>query len=109
MSLRRLDNAVIESSETDSTIVEIGERSVLSGLVLPTMTGTTLTLKVGQTYNDLATVRDKDNNVYTITFTSDTFVIIPLQDAVSWKFVQLVAGSSQAAERTIGLVTSPVL
>lgn len=83
----------------------------LVGISLPAaFTGVTLTFQVsvdnGQTYQPLYKA---DGTAYSVTVAAGRYVQIPPYDFAGIRFLKIVSGSNEAADRALTLVGRPVL
>lgn len=97
-------SAVIASSGTVSGAVDLGDMT-LTGLIVPTMTGTALTFQVSIDGTNFYVLHDYAKAAYTVTVdgTARAFYLLPATFA-GWRFVKVVSGSAEGAERTITLI-----
>lgn len=99
-----VSDAVIASSGTVSGAVDLGDMS-LTGLVVPIMTGTALTFQVSADGTNYYVLHDYAKAAYTVTVdgTARAFYLLPATFA-GWRWVKVVSGSAEGAERTIKLI-----
>lgn len=101
---------IIASSQTTSPAIDLGG-TALAALFMPAaFTGTTIKIQAAPTadgaYN---TVTDGAGNDYTLTVAANKVVpIANLAIMASLRFIKLVSGSVEGADRTIILATRPV-
>lgn len=94
----------IASSGTVSTAVDLGGHNLVGIQTPAALTGTTMTFQGsvdGSTYNVLY---DTDGTALSITVAVDSLILIVPSDFAAVRYLKLVSGSSEGAERTITLV-----
>ena len=98
----------IASGDTDSDIVPLSkeEGTVFSKVILPTMTGTTLTFKGGLASDAMSGIADEFNTPFTLQDIATNKVRNIGFDKLSGiTYVQVVSNSAEGAERIIYLTT----
>lgn len=101
--------ATIASSTTTSSAIDLGG-TTLAGIQLPaSFTGTSITFQaattLGGTYQ---TVITSGGSTVSVAVTAGRFVTLSPSDFAGIQFLKLVSSASEAATRTIELVTRPV-
>lgn len=98
-------SAVIASSGTVSSAVDLGDMT-LTGLIVPIMTGTALTFQVSIDGTNYYVLHDYSKAAFTVTVdgTARAFYLLPTTFA-GWRYVKVVSGSTEGAERTITLIS----
>lgn len=99
-----VENAVIANGGTVSGAVDLGDLS-LSGLIVPVMTGTALTFQVSIDGTNFYVLHDRAKTAFTVTVdeTARAFYLTP-QIFAGWRYIKVVSGSAEDAERTIKLI-----
>ena len=99
-----VENAVIANGGTVSAAVDLGDMS-LCGLIVPTMTGTALTFQVSVDGSAYYVLHDSTKTAVTVTVdgTARAFYLTP-QIFAGWRYVKVVSGSAEGAERTIKVI-----
>ena len=99
--------AVIAISGTVSAAVDL----VGTGLVaiqLPTMTGTAISFQGSADGTTYTAIHDGAGAAVSITTATDTCTVVPESITRGFRFIKLVSGSTEAAERTIKLITRAI-
>jgi hypothetical protein len=102
----RIDDtaATIAISTTTSGAIDMGGMNLV-GLIMPAaMTGTSMTFQGsvdGTNYFDLY---DSSGTQLSITIAASRFILLVPADFAAVRYLKLVSGSSEAAERSINLV-----
>ena len=104
-----LKNAVIANGGTASAEVDLGvDGFMLVGISTPTLTGTALTFQVatasGGTFR---TLEKDDGNAYTLVVESSKYYPINPDHFLGVRFLKVVSGSAEGAERTLILHLIP--
>lgn len=100
-----VENAVIANGGTvSSPAVDLGDLS-LCGLIVPVMTGTALTFQVSVDGTNFYVLHDSTKAAFTVTVdgTARAFYLTP-QIFAGWKYIKVVSGSAEGAERTIKVI-----
>lgn len=94
---------------TTSDALHLGDSAVL-GLELPaTFSGTTLVIHGCSTSGGtFAALQDKDATAYSVTVAANKRIYIDPLVTAGWPWIKLVSGSSEAAGRTVNVMTRPV-
>jgi len=104
----RVDTVVIASSGTDSTILKIEGDKYASALRIPAaFTSTSVTFKSGTSEADMSPVSNLNGVVLTGTVSAGGHYILEPVDFVGIRFIQVISGSAEAAERTLTIVSTP--
>lgn len=108
MGQTRLDDVVIASSGTDSTIIEATSGWMFVGLLTPgTLTSTTLTFEVGTTSGAMLPLHFNTGVQYGITSAASQRYLLEPTHFIGARFIRVVAGSAEAAERTLTFISVP--
>jgi hypothetical protein len=94
----------IASGATDSSIVDVGG-SLLVGVMLPTMTGATFTIKNSVDGIDFSTVCDDSGNAYTVIATDGAYVALDTFYTAGLSKIQFISATGEAAQRVLYLAT----
>jgi hypothetical protein len=93
----------IASSGTTSTAIDLYGYSLV-GIVTPAaLTGTSFTIKGSVDNSTYVDMYDTAGTQLSITAAASRFIAIAPQDFTSVRYIKLVSGSSEGAERTITL------
>ena len=92
----------IAQDGTESTVINKSNFSIMGFEVPASMTSTALTFKVGAASDATVPLRGSDNSAisYTIDNTAGAYYM-PAQYTAGYPYFRIVAGSSEAAARTI--------
>ena len=106
-------SAVIESSGTDSTIVDLGNSKyphpAFVGMVTPAdFTSTTVTIKAGLSEDDMKAVTDKDGNALSITVSANKWIYLDPGITAGFQFIQLISGLPEAGQRIIQIIVREI-
>lgn len=104
------ETATVAASGTTSGTID-KEGSTLCGLMTPAaLTSTSITFKGGVTAASLLPVKDKYNTAISITCgtAEAAFYVLEPGDFAGMRYVQLVTGSTEVAERVFTLAMRPV-
>lgn len=103
--------AVIPISTATSGEIDLSG-TTLCGIITPSaMTGTTLTLTMAhESGGTFVSVRDGYNNAITITIATNESRYYQIDPAITagLRFIKIVSGGTEAAERTLRLITRAV-
>lgn len=101
-------SVTIASGQQTSGAVDLSG-CVLVGLDMPSaFTGTTVTFTVSSSQSGTYKTLYKDGANVSVTVTASRQVVLQPADFAGVRFLKVVSGSAEAAERTITLVTRPV-
>ena len=105
MALNMASNALIEADGTTSGPVDLTEW-LLAGFMLPdTFTGTALTFEAAPTEDGTyRSVTNSSGTAISVTVATDAHVLIEPQTFAGVRWLKIVSGSTEGADRTIGLV-----
>ena len=105
--LLRVKESVIASGDTESDLVDL-ENVMIVGLIIPTIDNGTLTFKVAARAIDTPVLL-KSKALTALTVSASTGGIAigsdDLDELSAYRYVQIVAGAAQTAERTFTWVT----
>ena len=107
MSVVKESLALIENGETESNAVDLGELAVV-GLQNGTLTSTAFTFLASYDGITYVAVKRVDGTAYSITVASDTYTVIPPIDLAGVRFLKIVAGSTELADRNIRVMVRAV-
>jgi hypothetical protein len=96
-------SVTIASGQTESGAVDLHGMNLVGIMMPAAFTGTSVTFKGsldGVTYNDLY---NTDGTALSVTVAADRFILIVPSDFAAVRYLKLVSGSSEGAERTITL------
>jgi len=98
--------ATISSSGTKSGAVDLSEHT-LAAVIFPATTGTSFTFEVSVDGTNFYPLNDTSDTAISITKTAGNSTAHPLQanDFAGFTHLKIVSGSSEAAERSITIVT----
>lgn len=101
--------ATIAASGTTSAAVDL-EGAALCGLFIPSaFTGTAITFQTAPTLTGTyVNVKDGAGNDYSKTVANSQFIPIAPSDMAGVRFLKVVSGSTEGAQRVITLATRPV-
>ncbi len=99
--------ATILSGATESNAVDLGELAVV-GLQNATLTSTAFTFKASFDNITFVAVKKTDGNSYSVTVASNTYTVIPPADLAGIRYLKVVAGSTEGANRTVELMLRAV-
>lgn len=101
-SKMQIFEVTIASSETESTILNKSNFSIMGFEVPASMTSTALTFEVGSDSSSMTPLRKDDNTAvsYTIDNTAGAYYM-PAQYTAGYPYFRIVAGSSEGGSRTI--------
>lgn len=107
-AIGRAGTVTILSGATLSNAIDLGEMALCGIQMPPAFTGTTLTFtasdSLGGTYNAVTTTSAS----YSITVAASKYVSIPPSDLAGVRFVKVVSGSAEGADRDIILMVRAV-
>lgn len=98
-----ITTTIAASATVSATIDMRGMR--LAGLIIPaSMTSTALTFNVSNDGSTFVPLKDTTNAAISITIDSSAaaYPLVPM-DFIGWRYLQVVAGSAEASDRTISL------
>lgn len=99
---------VTAGADQRSTSVDLGSR-ILVGLQMPTaLTSTTLTFQEFNNVNKWIDVTKVDGNAYVVTVAANKHIVIPATDLQGLSCFRLIMGASEAANRSILVITKPI-
>ncbi len=100
----------VSASTTISDTIDL-EGCTLVGFITPAaLTGTAFTFNVGITHGaTLRSLYGKDGTQYSATVAASRFVYVAPADWAGVRFVQIVSGSAEDADRSITLIARPVV
>lgn len=94
--------SIIANGDTDSDLVDLGNRAVV-GLIVPTIDSGTLTFKVAAYPTDTP-ILVKDKTLTTLTVSASTGALALDGDSIvglsGYRWIQIIAGAAQTAART---------
>lgn len=94
-------NVTIANGQTTSDAAS-DDRATLVALVTPAaLTGVALTFSVSADGVNYATLYKDDGNAYSVTAAASRFIALDYAKFVGARFVKVVSGSAEAAQRTI--------
>ena len=103
-----LTNAVIANGGTVSAEVDLGDGFMLVGVSTPTLTGTALTFQVATASGGTYRAMEKDDgNAYSLTVESSKYYPVNPDHFLGVRFLKVVSGSAECAERTLILHVVP--
>ena len=104
----KTQTATIAINETESSAIELDGDSRLVGLYLPaSLTSTTMSFKVSYDNSTFLTLYDEGAS-YNVTVAASRYIALKPAACVGARWVKLVAGSSEAAARSIVVAKSEV-
>lgn len=96
--------AVIASGETDSSVVNMSNFTLAAVEIPASMTSTALTFNVGSSSASVAPLKDMTDSAVSVTISNTAAVYrLDANDFNGFQYVQVVAGSSEGAARTLKL------
>jgi hypothetical protein len=97
------------SASATSDATHIGDAAVLALELPATFTGTTLAIHGCSTSGGtFAALQDAAATVVSITVAADKRIYLDPVITAGWPWIKLVSGASEAAGRTVNLMTRPV-
>ena len=101
--------ATITSGNTDSSAVDVAENGVC-GLEIPSaFTGSSISFKVTSNPNGTyQTLTNSDGTTYTLTVAAGKNIIVRPINLAGWRFMKLVSGSTESADRKINIMARHV-
>ncbi len=99
--------ATILSGATVSNAVDLGEMAIV-GMQNTTLTSTAFTFQASADGVTYVAVKNTAGSSYSVTVASDTYTVIPPADLAGIRWLKVVAGTSEGADRTIKLVVRAV-
>lgn len=99
-TLRRGPDAVIANGGTVSGAIDLGEGH-LAGLQFATMTGVALTIQASDAIDGTFVLVNLRGGALSITMASDRYITLLPEEFAGLRFIKLVSGSAEGAERTI--------
>jgi hypothetical protein len=105
MSTSAVVPVTIANGQTVSTAADISEK-IVTGIEMPAaFTGTALTFQVASDSAGTFQILTKiDGTNYSVTVAAAKNVNIPALDLAGWRFVKIVSGSAEGADRVINLM-----
>ena len=101
--------AIIAASGTTSAAVELGRQRIVALQTPAALTGTTITFTACLTADGtFLPVYDDAGTAYSVTVSTSRHIYVDERKLWAAPFIKLVSGSSEAAERTITLMTMPL-
>ena len=101
-------NLTIASSGSTSDALDV-QGNVLTGMIVPAMTGTTLTFSVSFDGTTYYAYYDQYGAQPSVTVISTArYIEIDEEDFVGAQFIKVVSGSTEAASRTITMIVRPL-
>ncbi len=101
-------DAVISSSGTTSSAVDLGGTS-LCGIHMPSaFTGSSITFKAAASATDSYRTVTKNGISLSATVAADQYIVLDPTDFAGIRFLQVVSGASESASRTLTLSVRPV-
>lgn len=99
------DTVTIANGATTSGAANLG-KFTLNGLMLPTMTGTTITFEVSVDGSNYYALHDLNKSAVSVTCdsTARAFFLEPVKFA-GFKYVRIVSNATELAERTVTLIS----
>ena len=92
----------IASGQTKTDAINMSNFALMGVEVPATMTGTSLTFEAGSDAASTVPVRDVDGADFSVTLGSGAGVhTVNANDFASFKYIKIVSGSSEGAERTL--------
>jgi hypothetical protein len=103
------ETATIAAAGTTSGIIDINDRTLV-GMILPVMTGTSVTFQVSADKTNFYTLHDSTKTAVSVTCdgTARAFYLEPTK-FVGWRWLKVVSGSAEASERSITLLAVKTL
>lgn len=98
----------IASSGTESNAVDLNGTRVVGIITPAALTGTAITLKASFDGTNFHDMYNKDGVQMTITVAASRWVALAPADLAGVRYLKLVSGSAEAAERVISIVTRPL-
>ncbi len=103
-----LTNVTIASGQTESSEADLGG-TTLVGILLATMTSTAMTFKAALTGGGTSVImKDGAGNSISKTIASNQFIAIDPTLFRGARFLKVVGGSAEGADRTVTLVSKPI-
>lgn len=107
-TVTRAATVTVASGQTVSNAIDLGELAVV-GLVTPgTITSTAITFQASQDNVTFSQVTKVDATVYTLTVSASKYIVIPPADLAGVRYLKVVAGSAEGADRDIILMLRAV-
>lgn len=107
MSTVNQDTVTILSGATVSNSIDLGEMAVV-GMQNATLTSTAMTFQASSDNSTFVVVKNTAGSSYSVTVASDTYTVIPPADLAGIRWLKVVAGSAEGADRVIKLVVRSV-
>lgn len=95
---------VIASSGTVSTAVDLHGHNLVGCVMPAAFTGTAITFQGSQEGTTFTDLYDTAGSALSITVAADRFILFTPSDFAGVRFIKLVSGSSEGAERTLTLI-----
>lgn len=97
-------DTTIASSGTDSQAIDLFGMNMVGILFPSEMTGTSMTFKASVDGSNYYTCYDSAGSAVSLTVTADGYVLLTPSDFAGVRYIKLVSGSSEGAERTIKVI-----
>lgn len=95
----------IATSTTVSAASDLNGTSLVAILLPGTMTGVAISFQASVNGSDFFIVKDGAGSTVSITTAADQYIPVPAGITSSIRYIKLVSGSAEAANRTIQLIT----
>ena len=106
---REVETVTIPNAGTDSDTISVPQNKVLLGFRLPaSMTGTSISFKMGLDAADTMVPIYTGGTLYSITTTSSRYYYVDPQVFRGCNYLQLVSGSAETGAKAISLVFGEV-
>lgn len=97
----------ILNGATVSNAVDLGEMAVV-GMQNATLTSTAMTFQASADNSTFVAVKNTAGSTYSVTVASDSYTVIPPADLAGIRWLKVVAGSAEGADRTVKLMVRAV-
>ena len=94
----------IANGATVSNAIDLAEMVVVAIQTPSALTSTTFTLQGSSDNSTFAAITNFDGTDYTITVAASKYIVLALYELVGVRYLKVVAGSAEAAERNIILM-----
>lgn len=107
-TIKRAALVTVLNGQTVSNAIDLGELAVV-GLQTPAaFTGVAITFQASHDNTTFAAVTKVNGDPYALTVAASKYVIIPPIDLCGARFIKVVSGSAEAADRDIVLLLRAV-